>query len=86
MSDAPNTLGEFPAATVAEWRALVEKTLKGAPFESLQRTTLEGLPIAPLYDGETAAPSFAPRPHDVERPWDIRSIIAHPVRLARSWN
>lgn len=78
MSDAPNTLGEFPAATVAEWRALVEKTLKGAPFDSLQRTTLEGLPIAPLYDGETAAPSFAPRPHDAERPWDIRSIIAHP--------
>jgi methylmalonyl-CoA mutase len=78
MSDTSNTLGEFPAATVAQWRALVEKTLKGAPFDSLQRTTLEGLPIDPLYDGDIAAPGFAPRPHDAERPWDIRSIIAHP--------
>ena len=78
MSDTSNPIAEFPAATLAQWRALVEKTLKGEPFESLQRTTLEGLPIAPLYDGAAAAPSFAPRPHDAERPWDIRSIIAHP--------
>ncbi len=78
MSDTSNTLGEFPAATVAQWRALVEKTLKGAPFDSLKRTTLEGLPIDPLYDGDIAAPGFAPRPHDAERPWDIRSVIAHP--------
>jgi methylmalonyl-CoA mutase len=78
MSDTSNPAGEFPAATLAQWRALVEKTLKGAPFESLQRTTLEGLPIAPLYDGAAAAPSFAPRPHDAERPWDIRTIVAHP--------
>lgn len=78
MSDTSNPLAEFPAATLEQWRRLVEKTLKGEPFESLQRTTLEGLPIAPLYDGAAAAPSFAPRPHDAERPWDIRSIIAHP--------
>ncbi|KRB52516.1 methylmalonyl-CoA mutase family protein [Phenylobacterium sp. Root700] len=83
MSDISKTLSDFPSATVTEWRALVEKTLKGAPFESLQRTTLEGLPIAPLYDGETAAPSFVPRPHDAERPWDIRTIVAHPD-LARA--
>lgn len=36
-------------ATFEQWRALVEKGLKGAPFESLTATTLEGIPIAPLY-------------------------------------
>jgi methylmalonyl-CoA mutase len=72
----------FPPASAADWRALVEKTLKGQPFESLAHATVEGLPIAPLYGPEGLAPAaFAPRPHDAERPWEVRVPIGHPDPL-----
>ena len=66
MTDTSIASGAFPPATAADWRALVEKTLKDAPFESLQRTTLEGLPIAPLYEAGREGAKFAPRPHDAQ--------------------
>ena len=78
MTDTSIASGAFPPATAADWRALVEKTLKDAPFESLQRTTLEGLPIAPLYEAGHEGPKFTPRPHDAERPWELRAAVAHP--------
>jgi methylmalonyl-CoA mutase len=79
MTDASPLFTRFPTATAADWRALVEKTLKGEPFESLNKATAEGLPIAPLYE-EPVGPrlSFTPRLHDAERPWDIRVGLAHP--------
>jgi len=79
MSDAPTLAAGFPAATAADWRALVEKTLKNAPLESLQSATAEGLAIAPLYaGGQTQAVVFPPRPHDAERPWDVRVSSSQP--------
>ena len=76
MTDATHS---FQPASAADWRALVEKTLKDQPFESLNRATVEGLPIAPLYGAEDVVPAaFAPRPHDAERPWEVRVPIAHP--------
>lgn len=78
MTDTSIASGAFPPATAADWRALVEKTLKDAPFESLQRTTLEGLPIAPLYEAAAGGARFMPRPHDADRPWDLRAAVAHP--------
>ena len=67
------------AATYQDWRALVEKTLKGEPVESLNRTTAEGLPIAPLYDAANGPhASFATRSVDAERPWDVRVGVNHP--------
>lgn len=78
MTDASTLSASFPPATADAWRSLVEKTLKGEPLESLNKATLEGLPIAPLY-GEAPAPAaFAPRPYDAERPWDLRVATAHP--------
>ena len=69
----------FPQATAADWRALVEKTLKGQPLESLNRTTFEGLPIAPLYVGGEVEPAHFPlRAVDADRPWDIRAEVSHP--------
>ena len=68
---------DFPAATEDAWRALVAKTLGDAPFESLQKTTVEGLPIAPLYPSAAAA-AFPTRPFDAERAWDLRTLTAHP--------
>ncbi len=74
-----NDTATFPQATAADWRALVEKTLKGQPLESLNRTTFEGLPIAPLYTGdEVAAANFPLRAFDADRPWDIRASVSHP--------
>ena len=79
MTDAADLARSFPPASAADWRALVEKTLKDQPFESLNRATVEGLPIAPLYAPDAAPPAaFAPRPHDAERPWDVRVSITHP--------
>ena len=74
-----NDTATFPQATAADWRALVEKTLKGQPLESLNRTTFEGLPIAPLYVGDEALPAqFPQRAVDADRPWDIRADVSHP--------
>lgn len=48
------------------WRALVERGLKGAPFDSLVAETLEGLEIQPLYTERD-------RPAEEGIPWAPRS-------------
>lgn len=68
----------FPPAGEDAWRALVAKTLGDKPFESLEKTTAEGLPIAPLYGAADDAARFPTRPFDGERPWDLRALSAHP--------
>jgi len=52
------------------WLALVEKTLKGAPLDSLTRRTLESLEIQPLY--EAADASF---PAKSTPGWDLRALV-----------
>jgi methylmalonyl-CoA mutase len=69
---------DFPLPDRADWLAMVERTLKGAPLASLIRRTIEGLAIEPLYDA--AAPAAAPaRP---ARGWNIRTLVraADPAR------
>lgn len=68
----------FPPATRDAWRALVEKTLKDQPFESLEKATVEGLKVEPLYEAAEAPAPFPLRPFDDERAWDIRTLTAHP--------
>ncbi|HWE99671.1 MAG TPA: methylmalonyl-CoA mutase family protein, partial [Caulobacteraceae bacterium] len=54
------------------WLALVEKTLKGAPLDSLTRETLEGVPILPLYEAaQTAFPARA------TPGWELRALVGH---------
>ena len=48
---------EFPAATDAQWRKLVDGVLKGARFDKLQSRNADGLTIEPLYP---RAPDAAP--------------------------
>jgi len=69
--------GITPAGEDA-WRALVARTLGDKPFESLTKSTVEGLPIAPLYAASPAPATFPTRPFDGERPWDVRTLSAHP--------
>jgi methylmalonyl-CoA mutase len=62
----------FPAPDREAWLALVEKTLKGAPLETLTRETLEGLPILPLH--EAVAADFPAR---AAPGWDARTLVGH---------
>ncbi|MDE2487269.1 MAG: methylmalonyl-CoA mutase [Alphaproteobacteria bacterium] len=72
----------FPPASRDAWRALVEKTLGDAPFESLRKSTAEGLSIDPLYEEAPAPAAFPTRPFSEDRPWDIRVASAHPDPFA----
>ena len=82
MADVSALSSEFPPATRGAWLALVAKTLGDAPFESLRRSTVEGLAIEPLYEPAAGPKAFPARPFDAERPWDIRTLTAHPDRFA----
>lgn len=81
MADAPALVptltGDFAAVTEADWRALVDKTLGETPFASLEKTTAEGLPIAPLY-APAARPAAPPRPVPADRAWEVATLTAHP--------
>jgi len=68
----------FPLADESAWRALVAKTLGETPYESLQRSTVEGLPIAPLYPACDTPAQLALAARDAERPWEVRTLVAHP--------
>lgn len=49
MSDQSPLLGEFEVPTLEEWRAEVERLLKGAPFaKKMFTTTLEGLQVGSM--------------------------------------
>jgi methylmalonyl-CoA mutase len=45
-------LSEFPAATLADWRAAAEATLKGKPLADLTTRTPDGLGVEPIYTSE----------------------------------
>jgi methylmalonyl-CoA mutase len=78
-------LGE--AADEADWRALVERGLKGAPWERLVGKTADGIAIAPLYrepdvrtaNDEAGFPGAAPFVRGARQgAWLIRQAFAHP--------
>ncbi|TAJ74860.1 MAG: methylmalonyl-CoA mutase [Phenylobacterium sp.] len=78
MADAALLDPGIPPAGEGAWRALVAKTLGDKPFESLTKSTVEGLQIAPLYAAADNPAAFPARAFDGERPWDIRVVSAHP--------
>jgi methylmalonyl-CoA mutase len=91
--DGLTLAAEFPAADRGQWRALVDKVLKGADFERrLVRGTYDGIKVQPLYTAEDAAglgvAAGLPGAHPHVRGatpagtalggWDIRQRHAHP--------
>jgi methylmalonyl-CoA mutase len=85
MARAPTTplADGFPPADRQAWLALVQRTLKGAPFESLVSRTADGLEIQPLYAHGDAAGALTPRgAADPDQAWDIRALVAHPDPVA----
>jgi methylmalonyl-CoA mutase len=75
--DVTTLAHDFPPASEADWRALVDKTLGEAPFASLEKTTAEGLPIAPLY-APAPQPAAPARAVPADRAWEVATLTAHP--------
>ena len=79
MSDTVDQLrlaADFPAATEADWRKLVDGVLKGAPFEKLVGKTYDGLAIQPIYPRATGVVALAGRAP--ASPWQIMQRIDLP--------
>ena len=78
MTDETLTLaGEFPPSTDAEWRKLVEATLKGASFDKrLVSQTYDGLRIEPLYSRAAGVVPVAGRKPGAA--WTVMQRIDHP--------
>src|SRR6185295_15381377 len=68
---------EFPAATREAWRKLVDRVLKGAPFDKrLIAKTYDGLSIQPLYTRDAAARPVAARAPGAA--WTVMQRVDHP--------
>jgi methylmalonyl-CoA mutase len=68
---------EFPPASEAEWRKLVDAALKGADFEKrLVSRTYDGLRVAPLYPRAAKAQAVAGRA--AAQPWQVLQRVDHP--------
>ncbi len=66
----------FPAATEAQWRALVDGVLKGADFEKrLVRRTPDGIVVRPLYPPAEAAPQPG---RAAPGRWRVSQRVDHP--------
>ncbi|MQX35171.1 methylmalonyl-CoA mutase family protein [Roseospira navarrensis] len=94
MTDTPLRFAEdFAPASHADWMALVEKALDGAPFDKkLVSRTLEGLAIQPLYsrehwpaaDDPSGMPGAMPFTRgrtplaQADSGWDVRQLHANP--------
>jgi methylmalonyl-CoA mutase len=75
-SDDLPLAAEFPAATHAQWRKLVDGVLKGAPFQKLQSRSADDLTIEPLYPRAAAAVPIAGRAPGAR--WQVMQRIDHP--------
>jgi methylmalonyl-CoA mutase len=90
MADDLPLSADFPPADEAQWQALAEKALEGAPLSKITTKTEHGVPVRPLYRradwGADASglPGAAPfirgarSANDPYLPWDIRQVVSHP--------
>lgn len=66
----------FPAVSDDGWKKLVDKALKGAPFERLISRTADGIEIAPLYPRNVSG--RLPLSRATAGPWLALTRIDHP--------
>jgi methylmalonyl-CoA mutase len=66
----------FPPATRKDWLALVERTLKGTPYERLVSRTRDGIAIEPIYERAAGVRAIAGRPAGA--PWAVMQRVDHP--------
>ena len=69
--------GDFPPASEADWRALVAKALRGAPFEALETPLHEGFRAEPLYRKPGQTPAISGN-----RGWSIIQPLIDEKQLA----
>jgi methylmalonyl-CoA mutase len=69
--------GGFPAQSAANWRALAEKALRGADFETaVDRHTIDGLKRGPVFfDRPEGTGAVDTSPRDPHLPWGMRQSI-----------
>lgn len=72
MAGALKLASEFPPVDERQWLAMVEKALKGAPFDRLMTRTRDGIELKPLYTRKDVPQPLASRPLPHVAPWDIR--------------
>lgn len=76
-ADALKLTDGFATPTQAEWRALVDKALKGADFDKrLVTKSADGIRIEPLYSRR--ADASAVMPAGAGRPWRVSARVDHP--------
>lgn len=90
MADELPLSAEFPRADEAQWQALAQKALDGAPLSKITTKTEHGVPVKPLYRAPDWSPDASGAPgtapfirggravNDVYLPWDIRQVVSHP--------
>src|SRR5262245_27694299 len=90
MADDLPLSADFPPGDEAQWRALAEKALEGAPLSKLTTKTEHGVPVKPQYRSPDWAPTASGLPgaapfirggrsaNEQFLPWDIRQVVAHP--------
>jgi methylmalonyl-CoA mutase len=74
--EVPISAADFPPATEADWRKLVDAALKGGSFERLKSRTHDGLTIEPLYSSAREASVIAGRPGGTA--WAVMQRVDHP--------
>jgi len=74
--EAPISAADFPAATEAAWRKLVDAALKGGSFERLKSRTYDRLTIEPLYSSAREASRVAGRAGGAA--WTVMQRVDHP--------
>jgi methylmalonyl-CoA mutase len=81
MASAPTTplADGFPPADREAWLASVQRSLRGAPFDTLVSRTADGLEIQPLYVSGDAEGRLTCRGGGPPRSsWDVRTVVSHP--------
>ena len=57
-----NLASDFPSLEREDWQSLVEASLKGRPFETLRKSTADGIVIEPVYGAAHEAPALPDAP------------------------
>jgi len=81
MADDLPLAADFPPADEARWRALAEKSLKGAPWERLVGRTADGVALKPLYRETDIATAIDASGLPGQAPFTRGGAAARPVAL-----
>ena len=75
-SDTKRFTGSFAARSREDWVGAATKALKTVPFERLRTTTLDGIVIEPIYDGNATPVALGARAAGA--PWAVMARIDIP--------